>query len=81
MVHRWEKWSQSLITPPGGKAEIENVEKIILTFSISALPLEFAVQMSAPRGQHTFYIYRPFVKKLSLRFLIDDVLIEILNKM
>ena len=47
MVHRWEQWSQSLTISPGGRAEIENVEKTILTFSISALPLEVIFQMSA----------------------------------
>ncbi len=64
MGHRWEKWSQSLITPPGGWSEIGNGEKTILTF------FNFS---SATVGHFSnvntlFYIYRPFVKKASLRF-------------
>ena len=44
-VHRWQKSSQSLKTPAGGRAEIKNVRKMNLTFSISALPLEVTFQL------------------------------------
>ncbi len=58
---------------PGGRAEIESVREMILTFSIWALPLEATFQVSVHCGLS--------IRQLSLRFLKDGVLIDMLNEM
>ena len=33
MIHRWEKSSQGLKAPPGGRAEIKNVKKKVFNIN------------------------------------------------
>ena len=65
-VHRWEKLGRSGKTPPGDRAEIENVKYAkgdVFNFNP-------ATQVALFNFYSTFPIYGPLPKKVSFRFVI-----------